>query len=128
VIRIDAVLFKPAGILVDEHGVPFEDAPPAMAELASLGVKAIEVSALSEVELRRAVADAALAPDRVICLTDTEQGIRAAKAAGLRPVLMMNDPDDAMRLTALDPFGGVVSLHELPDFIRFVHRQSPESR
>ena len=126
--RIDAVIFNPIGILVDEHGEPFEDAAPALAALASLGVKVIEVETLSEAELARAVKEASLSADGAICLTDNEHGIRAAKAAGVRPVLMMNDPDDAMRLTALDPFGGVVSLHELPDFIRFVHRQSPESR
>jgi beta-phosphoglucomutase-like phosphatase (HAD superfamily) len=56
----------------------------------------------------------------VICLTDTEDGIRAAKDAGVAPVLMMNDPDEAMRLTALDPAGGIVSLHELPDFVRLL--------
>ena len=33
---------------------------------------------------------------------------------------MMNDPDEAMKLTALGPAGGIVSLHELPDFVRFV--------
>jgi hypothetical protein len=33
---------------------------------------------------------------------------------------MMNDPDEAMRLTALDPAGGIVSLHELPDFVRLL--------
>jgi len=33
---------------------------------------------------------------------------------------MMNDPDEARRLTAHNPAGGIVSLHELPDFIRLV--------
>jgi hypothetical protein len=33
---------------------------------------------------------------------------------------MMNDPDEAMRLAMRNPAGGVVSLHELPDFIRLV--------
>jgi hypothetical protein len=33
---------------------------------------------------------------------------------------MMNDPDEAMRLAVHGPSGGIVSLHELPDFIRLV--------
>jgi hypothetical protein len=118
--RIDAVIFDPVGITLDEHGVPFEDAGPALAEVAALGVKLIELNALSEEALRKAVADASLAPDRVICLTGTEQGIHVARRAGVQPVLMMNDPDEAMRLTALNPAGGIVSLLELADFIRFV--------
>jgi hypothetical protein len=32
---------------------------------------------------------------------------------------MMNDPDEAMRLAEYNP-AGIVSLHELPDFIRLV--------
>ena len=38
-----------------------------------------------------------------------------------RPEVLREDLcDEAMRLTALDPAGGIVSLHELPDFVRFV--------
>ena len=123
---IDAVLFAPVGIVVDEHGKSYEDAAPALAELDALGVKAIAVTSLTEAELTKAVTDAALSADRVICLTDTEQGLRAARAAGVHPILMMNDPDEAMRLTSLNPAGGIVSLHELPDFVRFLlaNRQS----
>jgi beta-phosphoglucomutase-like phosphatase (HAD superfamily) len=119
---VDAILFSPVGVVVDEHGEPYEDAAPALAELDALGVKVIAVPSLSEAELTRAVTEAALSADRVICLTDTEQGLRAARAAGVQPVLMMNDPDEAMRLTALSPAGGIVSLLELPDFVRFVNR------
>jgi beta-phosphoglucomutase-like phosphatase (HAD superfamily) len=119
---IDAILIQPVGVLVDERGDPYEDAGPALAELRALGVKLIEVSSLSEAALTKAVTDASLSADRVICLTDNEQGLRAAKAAGVQPVLMMNDPDEAMRLTALNPAGGIVSLLELPDFVRFVNR------
>src|SRR5262249_1092789 len=100
----------------------YEDAAPALAELDALGVKVIAVTSLSEAELTKAVTEAALSADRVICLTDTEQGLRAARAAGVQPVLMMNDPDEAMRLTAFGPAGGIVSLLELPDFVRFVNR------
>jgi hypothetical protein len=125
---IDAILFDPVGILVDEHGEPYEDAAPALAELDALGVRMIPVTPLSEAELTKAVREAALSADRVICLTHTEQGIRAARAAGVHPVLMMNDPDEAMRLTALNPAGGIVSLHELPDFVRFLLAKNPRQR
>ena len=117
---IDAVLFEPVGVLVDEQGEAYADAAPALNELDALGVQMIAVTPLSAAALARAVTDASLSPDRVICLTDTEQGIRAAREAGVQPVLMMNDPDAAMRLTAFNPAGGIVSLQELPDFVRFV--------
>ena len=52
-------------------------------------------------------------------LIDAE-GLKVANALGLNSILMMNDPDEAMRLAAHDPTGGIVSLHELPDFIRLV--------
>jgi beta-phosphoglucomutase-like phosphatase (HAD superfamily) len=117
---IDAILFQPVGVVVDEAGEPYPDAASAIAELDTLGVKLIEVPSASAAALREAVSAAELAVDRVIYLTDNEAGIRAAKEAGVAPVLMMNDPDEAMRLTAFDPAGGIVSLLELPDFVRFV--------
>jgi phosphoglycolate phosphatase-like HAD superfamily hydrolase len=121
---VDAILFNPVGVLVDEQGEMYEDAAPALAELAGLGVKLIAVTSLSEPELTKAVTEAQLSADRVICLTDTEQGLLAARAAGVQPVLMMNDPDEAMRLTSLNPAGGIVSLHELPDLVRFIVTRS----
>jgi len=121
---VDAILFDPVGVLVDEHGETYEDAAPALAALEALGVKLIAVTSLTETDLTKAVTEAALSPDRVVCLTDSEQGIRAARAAGLHPVLMMNDPDEAMRLTSLNPAGGIVSLHELPDLVRLVVTRS----
>lgn len=117
---IDAILFQPLGVVVDEAGEPYPDAAAAIAELDALGVKLIEVASTSAASLREAVAAESLAADRVIYLTDNEAGIQAAKDAGVAPVLMMNDPDEAMRLTAFDPAGGIVSLLELPDFVRFV--------
>jgi beta-phosphoglucomutase-like phosphatase (HAD superfamily) len=119
---VDAIIFNPVGVLVDEHGEPYEDAAPALAELEALGVRTIAVPSLSEADLRKVVTEAALSPEHVVCLTDTEAGLRAAQAAGVQAVLMMNDPDEAMRLTALSPAGGIVSLIELPDFVRFVNR------
>jgi len=121
---IDAILFQPAGVVVDEAGEPYPDAASALAELERLGVKLIEVPLRSATALRDAVAAASLAADRVIYLTDNEAGILAAKDAGVASVLMMNDPDEAMRLTALNPAGGIVSLLELPDFVRFVASRS----
>jgi hypothetical protein len=37
---------------------------------------------------------------------------------------MMNDPDEARRLATHNPAGGVVSLHEIPDFIRLIAAQN----
>jgi beta-phosphoglucomutase-like phosphatase (HAD superfamily) len=128
----------------------YDDAGPALAELAELGVRLIVASSLSEnalsrfldrarltaflhhrwsrdtaggvadAVLHRAVTSGWLTPDRVLFLADTEPGLRAATRAGVHPILMMNDPDEAMRLTACNPAGGIVSLHELPDLVRLV--------
>jgi beta-phosphoglucomutase-like phosphatase (HAD superfamily) len=125
---IDAVLFDPVGVVVDERGEAYEDAAPALAELEALGVRVIALPAVSEAELTRAVRESALSAERVVCLTHTEQGIRAARAAGVHPVLMMNDPDEAMRLTSLNPAGGIVSLHELPDLVRLIVTRSSAAR
>ena len=122
---IDAVVFHPIGITVDGSGQPYPDAVPALAELEALGVKVIPLPTLSVDALRTAVAGASLSADRVICLTDSEHGVLAAREAGVQPVLMMNDPDEAMRLTSLNPTGGIVSLHELPDFVRLLLARRP---
>jgi beta-phosphoglucomutase-like phosphatase (HAD superfamily) len=128
----------------------YEDVGPALAELHALGVRLVAASSLSaaavarflekcsldrpfddvwsrdaaggvkRAPLVRALGSAALAPDRVLFLTDTAEGLRTAEEAGVNPILMMNDPDQAMKLTALGPAGGIVSLHELPDFVRLV--------
>jgi hypothetical protein len=37
---------------------------------------------------------------------------------------MMNDPDEAQRLAMHNPAGGVVSLHEMPDFLRLIAAQN----
>ena len=138
-----------------EHAELYEDATPALGELVDLGVRLLVASSLSEIALarfiervglapffddcwsrgvaagvgdvvlRRAVAGSALDPGRVLFLTDTEAGVRTARRAGVRPILMMNDPDEAMRLTAFEPAGGVVSLLELPDLVRLVAARQP---
>jgi phosphoglycolate phosphatase-like HAD superfamily hydrolase len=75
---------------------------------------------IKEAPLARAMGATSVKPDAAIFLTDTLEGLNVAKAVGVQPILMMNDPDEARRLTARDPAGGIVSLHELPDFIRLV--------
>ena len=52
------------------------------------------------------------------------EGIKAARSAGVHPILMMNDPDEAQRLAMHNPAGGVVSLHEMPDFLRLIAAQN----
>ncbi|HEY7334177.1 MAG TPA: HAD hydrolase-like protein [Bryobacteraceae bacterium] len=126
----------------------YEDVPPALIELKAMGVRPIVASSLSKVAISRflemnqlgglfdrifgrddaggiktAPLQSALRnmrPDRAIYLTDAAEGLKVAKAVGVNAVLMMNDPDEARRLALRDPAGGIVSLHELPDFIRVV--------
>jgi FMN phosphatase YigB (HAD superfamily) len=79
--------------------------------------------ATSEV-LRRALGETEIAPDRALFITDNAAGVVGARDAGVHGILMMNDPDEAMRLTSHKPAGGIVSLLELPDFVRFVSLQA----
>lgn len=130
----------------------YEDVLPALAELQVLGVQRILTTSLSNAAvarflekcphefdavwtrdnahgikaapLARALEAAYLAPENAMFLTDTAEGLQVAKGLGIHSVLMMNDPDEAMRLALRDPSGGIVSLHELPDFIRLVAAQN----
>jgi hypothetical protein len=52
---------------------------------------------------------------------------KTGKRVGVNAILMMNDPDEAMRLTSHEPAGGIVSLHELPDFVRLVAAENARS-
>jgi beta-phosphoglucomutase-like phosphatase (HAD superfamily) len=136
----------------------YEDVVPAISELKTMGVQLFLTSSLSQAaiarflerfglaeyftavwnrenaggvksaSLARALAASALQPGEVIFLTDTLEGLKAAVAAGVQPVLMMNDPDEARRLAEHDPAGGIVSLHELPDFIRLVAAENVSRR
>lgn len=74
--------------------------------------------------LLAALCGASLPPEKAMFLTDTVEGIKAARSAGVHPILMMNDPDEARRLAMHNPAGGVVSLHEIPDFIRLIAAQN----
>ncbi len=131
----------------------YEDVRPALAELKAMGVSLSIASSLSAAAIslfleRHSLAEffsgvssrenaggvmaspllhamqcASLAPESTIYLTDTSEGIKAAKSVGVHPILMMNDPDESRRLAAQNPAGGVVSLHELPDFVRLIAAQ-----
>jgi phosphoglycolate phosphatase-like HAD superfamily hydrolase len=128
----------------------FEDVIPALSELKAMGVKLVMATSLSKAAitrfienaflndffpavssrdnaegvkaapLRNALEIASLEPEHSMFLTDSAEGLKMAGELGLNSILMMNDPDEAMRLSAHNPSGGIVSLHELPDFIRLV--------
>ena len=140
----------------------YEDVEPALAELKAMGVTLCIASSLSQVAINRflqplpaffsgvwsrdtaggikegpllaALRGSGLNPESTIFLTDTAEGLKVAQRVGVRPVLMMNDPDEARRLSmpsssgpgpsAQGPAGGIVSLHELPDFVRLVQAQN----
>jgi hypothetical protein len=105
---IKAILFEPA-CLGDAEGT-YEDVIPAFAELKAMGIR-LDVGG----EFTPGYAE-----NETLYITDNAEGLAKAKSAGLIPILLMHDPDEAMRLVADKPAGGIVSLLELPDFIRFV--------
>jgi len=141
-----------------DRATVYEDVVPALGELKGLGLTLIVASSLSasalgrfvekaalshmfdaawsretaagvkEAPLTAAIGQASLAPESVLYLADTAAGLDAARRAGVQPILMMNDPDEAMRLTAHKPAGGIVSLHELPDFVRLVSAEHLSGR
>ncbi len=132
----------------------YEDVAPALGELKSMGLRLfvatslsrraasrfIERNALGEflsrvcsrddaggvksAPLLQVLSSASLAPEKAMFLTDTLEGIKAARSAGVHPILMMNDPDEAQRLSMHNPAGGIVSLHEMPDFLRLLAAQN----
>jgi phosphoglycolate phosphatase-like HAD superfamily hydrolase len=135
----------------------YEDVAPALAELKDLGVELIVASSLSDAAvvrflersslaslftdvwsretaggvkdapLIRAIATRSLRPERLLFITDTAGGLETGKRVGVNAILMMNDPDEAMKLTSHEPAGGIVSLHELPDFVRLVAAENARS-
>jgi phosphoglycolate phosphatase-like HAD superfamily hydrolase len=132
----------------------YEDVVPALAELKSMGIhlfvatslsrkaasRFIERNSLGEflsgvvtrddaggvksAPILKALGGASLPTEKTMFLTDTLEGIQAARSAGVPPILMMNDPDEAQRLAMHNPAGGVVSLHEMPDFLRLLAAQN----
>jgi beta-phosphoglucomutase-like phosphatase (HAD superfamily) len=132
----------------------YEDVLPALSELKAMGIELFIASSLSDTAIARflekcasseffsavwsrdnaggikaeplasALAGASLKPEQAMFLTDTAEGLKVARSVGVNSILMMNDPDEAKRLAMRDPSGGIVSLHELTDFIRFVAAQN----
>jgi phosphoglycolate phosphatase-like HAD superfamily hydrolase len=132
----------------------YEDVVPALAELKSMGIHLFVASSLSRraaarfiernslgeflsgvctrdeaggvksAPLLSALSGVSLAREETMFLTDTAEGIRVARSVGVHPILMMNDPDEAQRLAMHNPAGGVVSLHEMPDFLRLIAAQN----
>ncbi|HEY1239359.1 MAG TPA: HAD hydrolase-like protein [Bryobacteraceae bacterium] len=130
-----------------ERATIYDDVLPSLAELEKLGVRLVLASSLSEqaviefvrkcrgfsgvwsrdaaagikqAPLQCALRGTRLRPDHTLYLADTAEALNAGKSAGVHPILMMNDPDEARRLAMQEPAGGIVSLHELPDFVRLV--------
>ena len=136
----------------------YEDVVPALAELKFMGIRIFVASSLSRKAVSRfiernslgeflsgvytrddaggvksaplvdALDGASLAREKTMFLTDTLEGIKTARSVGVHPILMMNDPDEAQLLAMHNPAGGVVSLHEMPDFIRLIAAQFERGR
>ena len=132
----------------------YEDVMPALEELKSMGIQLIVATSLSRraasrfiernllgeflsgvstrddaggvksAPLLRALGCASLPREKTMFLTDTLEGMKVARSVGVHPILMMNDPDEALRLAMHNPAGGIVSLHEMPDFIRLLVAQN----
>jgi beta-phosphoglucomutase-like phosphatase (HAD superfamily) len=135
-----------------DMAVVYDDVLPALSELQGMGIQLSIASSLSSAAiarfldrcphqfdgvwsrdnstgikaapLTRALHSASLRPQHAMFLTDTAEGLKTARGIGVQPILMMNDPDESKRLAMQNPAGGVVSLHELPDFIRIVRAQN----
>jgi phosphoglycolate phosphatase-like HAD superfamily hydrolase len=132
----------------------YEDVVPMLVVLKSMGIRLFVASSLSRraassfiernslgeflsgvqtrddaggvksAPLLNALGGASLRREKTMFLTDTVEGIKVARSVGVHPILMMNDPDEAQRLAMHNPAGGVVSLHEMPDFIRVIAAQN----
>ncbi len=137
-----------------ERAALYEDVIPALAELKAMNIQLCIASSLSAsalacfldknclheyfssvwsrdnaqgiktAPLQSALHGACLEAWQTMFLTDTAEGLKVAQSAGVNAILMMNDPDESRRLAMLHPAGGIVSLHELPDFIRIVQAEN----
>lgn len=133
-----------------ENAKLYEDVIPALDELKSMGVDLLVASSLSGSAVKRflekssianyfssvwsrdnagglkaapltkAIESAGVPGNQAMVLVDTVDSIRLAKQVGANSILMINDYDQGKRLAGQDPTGAIVSLHELPDAIRFV--------
>jgi beta-phosphoglucomutase-like phosphatase (HAD superfamily) len=139
-----------------EGATIYDDVAPALAELKAMGIKRFVTSSLSDAAvtlflarctsdfdgvwnrdnaggikaapLTRALDTACLLSEQAMFLTDTAEGLKVAAGVGINAILMMNDPDESRRLAMHNPAGGIVSLHELSDFIRLVRAQTSTGR
>lgn len=128
----------------------YEDVASALSELKAMGITLLIASSLSAAAVNRflekfslndcfsavwtrdnaggvkaapmakAVESTSFQPEQVMALVDTIDSLEVAKEVGANSILMINDYDDGRRLAMHAPTGGIVSLHELPDAIRFV--------
>jgi phosphoglycolate phosphatase-like HAD superfamily hydrolase len=128
----------------------YDDVVPALSELKAMGTRLLLASSLSSaaithflerwmprdiftavwsrdtaggikgLPLRCALDCGSLDPERTMFLTDTAEGLKVANSVGVHSILMMNDPDEAKRLAMHDTAGGIVSMYELPDFVRLL--------
>src|SRR2546423_251393 len=135
----------------------YEDVLPALSELKAMNIKLSLASSLSAsavnrfiekaslkdlfvsvssrdsakgvkaAPLKAALADGGIEPAHAMFLTDTLDGLDLVKTLGMNSILMMNDPDEALPLSDQNPTAGVVSLHELPDFMRLVAAENMRS-
>jgi FMN phosphatase YigB (HAD superfamily) len=129
---IEAIVFEPTGCFAEAVAGAeiYEDVIPALGELKSMGIQLSLAPSVSEAAAECFLEERGLRdffsricrvrPENTIYVTATAEGLQRARSLGVRAVLMMNDPDEAMRLTAQNPAGGIVSLRELPDFVRLV--------
>jgi len=137
-----------------ERAQLYEDVAPALAALTAMDLSLLVASSLSATAanrflekfslapyfsgvwsrdnaggvkgapLRKAIDSAGVRPEHVLCLVDTEEGIELARHVGVNSMLMFNDYDEGKRLAMLEPTAAIVSLHELPDAIRFAAERS----
>jgi phosphoglycolate phosphatase-like HAD superfamily hydrolase len=124
----------------------YEDVFPALAELKQMRIRLSVASSLGQAAITHflekhnlsplfdtvwnrdnsggiksiPIRQAAAGSREAIFLADTLEGLKAAQGAGVKPILMMNNPDEARHLAVHGPAGGIVSLHELPDFVRLL--------
>ena len=135
-----------------DGAVVYDDVLPSLAELKAMGVRLFIASSLSNAAIARflercphdfdaistrdnsggiktaplahALQSAFLRPGNAMFLTDTAEGLTVGRSSGVHPILMMNDPDESKRLAMRNFAGGVVSFHEIPDFVRLVRAEN----
>jgi beta-phosphoglucomutase-like phosphatase (HAD superfamily) len=140
-----------------EAATVYEDVIPALSELKAMNIQLAIASSLSEravsrfiekaslkdlfssvstrdsakgvktAPLKSALAATGIEPAHAMFLTDTADGLQVVNALGMHSILMMNDPDEALPLADQNPSAGIISLHELPDFMRLVLAENTRS-